>query len=78
MAVFYFDVQFGGEHHRDEFGDTFRTVAEAVAHVQALLPDLARDYPLDERSSIACELRDEKGQIVYRAEFIFRSTHVAY
>ena len=77
MATYYFDVQCCGEYHRDEFGDAFGTVAEAVAHVQALLPDLARDYALDERHSIACELRDERGEVVYRAELTFRSTNIA-
>ena len=76
MAIFYFDVQCRGEYHRDNFGDAFGTVAEAVAHVQALLPDLARDYTLDERNIIACELRDERGEIVYRAELTFRSTNI--
>ena len=76
MTLFYFDVQLEREFNPDEFGDAFDTLQEAVVHAQALLPDLARDCTLNEQSTIACELRDERGQVVYRGELIIRSTNV--
>ena len=77
MALYYFDVRCGGDYYRDEIGDAFDNLREAMAHAQALLPDLARNYTLNEQNGVVCELKDESGEVVYRGELIFRSTNIA-
>ena len=73
MPLYYFDVYNRAGLYRDEFGGEFDTLEEALIHVQALLPDIARDDPPDrDHPYIACELRDDAGRVVYRGELIYR------
>lgn len=73
MPMFYFDIRCRAEDYRDEVGDAFARLDEAVVHVQGLLSAIARDHPLSEEAPvITCALRDEAGRIVYRGELTYR------
>ena len=75
MARFFFDVHDLSGFHRDEWGDEFDSVEEAWRQAQALLPDLlfAR-IPDKDLCTVACDLRDETGRVLYRGEAVFRIT----
>ena len=73
MPLYYFDIYNRDGFYRDEFGDEFGILEEALTQVHALLPDIARDDPPDpDHPCIACELRDDTGRVVYRGELTYR------
>ena len=73
MSVFYFDITDGRGHHRDEFGEQFESLNDAIAQARALLPDLFRDERSnDDWHGTTCDLRDHAGTVVYRCELTFR------
>lgn len=78
MPVYYFDIRRRGEDYRDEIGDRFDSVEQAMAHARSLLSDIARDHPPREDGPVvACALRDEAGRIVYRGELLYRGVRMA-
>lgn len=75
MPRYFFDVRDGGGFHPDEFGDEFDSFEDARQQCQALLPDIARDeLPDGERLDLSCDVRDDAGRVVYRAELTYRGT----
>ena len=77
MPLYYFDVQDRGGFHRDEFGDDFDTLEDALTQVQALLPEIVRYELLDgDRHTVSCELRDATGRRLYRGELTYRGVRV--
>ena len=72
MPLYYFDVYDGGGLHRDEVGDHFDSLEEAVAQAQSLLPVIAREeLPASEWHIIKCDLRDDTGRIIYYGTLTF-------
>jgi hypothetical protein len=45
MTRFYFPAEYGGLACADDHGEDFCTVAEAVAHAQAVAAELSRNNP---------------------------------
>lgn len=72
---YYFDLQDAEGHHRDDTGLLCDDFESARCQAQSVLPEIARDQmPDGEHLRLACEVRDEAGRIVYRAELTFRGT----
>ena len=77
MLIFYFDITDRKGLHRDEFGDRFETLQEAIVQVRALLPALAKDEPPDDDwHGTSCDLRDDVGTLVYHSELNYRGAQV--
>jgi hypothetical protein len=73
MPRYFFDVRDGKGLHRDEFGDDFTSLTEAITQVEAILGSTFRDEVLDgEHHKVACEVRDVEGIVIYRAELTYR------
>ena len=77
MPRFFLDIANGDGYHRDETGDEFADFEEACDHTQALLAEVAQDKcPGGRRFDIMCELRNESGRIIYRAQLMLRAEQV--
>ena len=75
MPHYYFDVHDCGGLHRDEVGDHFDTLEDAIAQAQSLLPDIAREeLPDGELHIITCDVRDDARRIIYRGKLTFEGT----
>lgn len=72
MPQFYFDKINLKGFHRNDFGDIFDGINEAVAQTQTILTDIAREeMPDKDHHKIACEVRDDADHIVYQAELTY-------
>ena len=73
MPIFFFDVYDGCRVVHDEVGAEHADVHEAAVEAAALLPDFARDARPDAHSQdFAASVRDEAGDVVYRAILVLR------
>ncbi len=77
MPRYYFDVYDAKGFHCDHIGDEMRDFEEARQQAQSLLPDLARDeLPDGELHTVACEVRDGSGRIVYRGRLTYEGVRL--
>ena len=77
MPRFFFDIRDRRVLHQDNEGDDLADFEAAREQAQAVLPDLARqDLPNGEFHTMSCEVRDDTGRIVYRAELTYRGTRL--
>lgn len=75
MPRYYFDITKDGQHHRDEVGDACEDFEDARAQAQVMLPDITKEeLPDGDLHQIRCDVRDETGRVVYRAEITFQGT----
>ena len=75
MPRYFFDVGDSRGFHRDDVGDECDGFDEARTQAQSLLPDIAREeLPDGDLHTIACDVRDETGRVVYRGELTYRGT----
>ena len=73
MPLYYFDIRNADGLHRDEVGDHFDSLDEAIAMAQSLLPDLAREELSDgDWHDISCDVRDNASSVVYQGELTYR------
>ena len=73
MARFFFDVRDVRGFHRDETGDECASIEEARQQAQSILSDIARhELPDSNLHVIVCDVRDEKGHVVYRGDLTYR------
>ena len=73
MLLFYFDITDWRGLHRDEVGEHFESLQDAIVQARALLPALARDETLDnDWHGTTCNLRNHAGSLVYQSELTYR------
>ncbi|MBH0619326.1 hypothetical protein I3A86_24815 [Salmonella enterica] len=78
MPTFYFDVYDGQKATYDEFGVELPNLDEATDEAAALLPELAREViPSQQSNSFGAAVRDENGEILYRAVLLFQGQRTA-
>ncbi|WP_237477579.1 DUF6894 family protein [Lichenibacterium dinghuense] len=77
MPTFFFDVYDGRKAMRDAVGLELPNVAEAADEAAALLPEFAKETLPDRQShGFVASVRDEAGEVVYRAMMLFQGQHV--
>ncbi|WP_428977999.1 DUF6894 family protein [Lichenibacterium ramalinae] len=77
MPLYYFDVRNADGLHRDEVGDHFDSLDEAIDIAQSLLPDLAsRKLSDGDWHDLSCDVRDDAGRVVYQVELTYRGTRM--
>ena len=75
MPRFYFDVKDGTGFHKDNIGDFFENLEDAVALAQCILPAMARDeMPDGDHHDFKCDVRDDTSRIVYRGNLSYRGS----
>ncbi len=75
MSLYYFDVRDCGGLHRDEVGDHFDSLEDAIAQAQSLVADIAREeLPSGELHVVICDVRDDTRGVVYRSKVTFEGT----
>ena len=75
MPLYYFDVRDCGGVHRDEVGDHFESLEDAIAQAQSLVADIAREeLPSGELHVVICDIRDDTRGVVYRGKLTFQGT----
>ena len=77
MPRFFFDVADGEFVAHDEEGDDLLSWQEAREYADDLLPDIAKaDLTSNDRRVFAIQIRDEAGQVGYKATLTFAAEWV--
>jgi hypothetical protein len=78
MPTFFFDVYDGDRAIADEFGTESESVEEAAQEAAALLPSFAIEtIPAGQTHDFAAAVRDQSGEVVYRAVLLFRGQFIS-
>jgi hypothetical protein len=77
MPTFFFDVYDGNRAIADEFGTESESIEEAAQEAAALLPSFAIEtIPAGQTRDFAAAVRDQSGEVVYRAVLLFRGQFI--
>jgi hypothetical protein len=68
VPIFFFDIQFGEHHIRDDEGSDLPDRDAARREALMVLPDIVRDKsPCADQSNFVAEVRDESGRVIFTA-----------